>query len=108
MAALNAAEAHDFLVDGGRIAKLGTLREGWPYVSPVWYEWDGAAFWIIGKPRAHFVTNVKLDDRAFLVIDNLLDAGVIQDAINESATDLGLALVVKSAVSVLVAKKGRH
>jgi hypothetical protein len=23
---------------------------GWPYVVPVWYEWDGAGFWII--PRA--------------------------------------------------------
>lgn len=48
------------------------------------------------------------EDDAFRVIDNLLDAGVIQDAINEAATDLGLALVVKSAVSVLVAKKGRR
>ncbi len=48
------------------------------------------------------------EDDAFRVIDNLLDAGVIQDAINEAATDLGLTLVVKSAVSVLVAKKGRH
>jgi len=48
------------------------------------------------------------EDDAFRVIDNLLDAGVIQDAINEAATDLGLALVEQSAVSVLVAKKGRH
>ena len=48
------------------------------------------------------------EDDAFRVIDNLLDAGVIQDAINDAATDLGLALVVQSAVSVLVAKKGRH
>jgi nitroimidazol reductase NimA-like FMN-containing flavoprotein (pyridoxamine 5'-phosphate oxidase superfamily) len=69
MPALSADEAHDFLVDGGRIAKLGTLRDGWPYVSPVWYEWDGAAFWIIGKPLAQFVANVKQDERAYLVID---------------------------------------
>ena len=48
------------------------------------------------------------EDDAFRVIDNLLDAGVIQDAINEAAADLGLALVVQSAVSVLIAKKGRH
>jgi nitroimidazol reductase NimA-like FMN-containing flavoprotein (pyridoxamine 5'-phosphate oxidase superfamily) len=69
MAGLTKDEANDFLVSGGRIAKLGTLRDGWPYVSPVWYEWDGAAFWIIGKPLAQFVKNVKQDDRAFLVVD---------------------------------------
>ena len=48
------------------------------------------------------------EEDAFRVIDSLLDAGVVQDAIHEAATDLGLALVVESAVSVLVAKKGRH
>jgi hypothetical protein len=48
------------------------------------------------------------EEDAFRVIDNLLDEGVVQDAINEAATDLGLAVVVESAVSVLVAKKGRH
>jgi nitroimidazol reductase NimA-like FMN-containing flavoprotein (pyridoxamine 5'-phosphate oxidase superfamily) len=69
MAGMTREEAHDFLVSGGRIGKLGTLREGWPYVNPIWYEWDGTAFWIIGKPLAQFVKNVKQDDRAFLVVD---------------------------------------
>jgi hypothetical protein len=46
------------------------------------------------------------EDDAFRVIDNLLDAGVVQDAINEAAGDLSLALVVRSGVSVLVGKKG--
>jgi nitroimidazol reductase NimA-like FMN-containing flavoprotein (pyridoxamine 5'-phosphate oxidase superfamily) len=69
MAAMSDAEADQFLTSGARIAKLGTLRDGWPYVSPVWYEWDGKAFWVLGKPLAQFVENVKHDDRAFLVID---------------------------------------
>ena len=69
MAALTPEETHAFLVDGGRIAKLGTLRDGWPYVNPVWYEWDGTVFWIIGKPLAQFVANIKQDDRTFLVVD---------------------------------------
>jgi nitroimidazol reductase NimA-like FMN-containing flavoprotein (pyridoxamine 5'-phosphate oxidase superfamily) len=69
MPALTPDETQDFLANGGRIAKLGTLRDGWPYVNPVWYEWDGAAFWVIGKPLAQFVTNIKRDDRAFLVVD---------------------------------------
>src|ERR671927_62230 len=58
-----------FLAEGGRIAKLGTLRDGWPYVSPVWYEWDGHAFWIIAKPLAQFVKNIKQDERVFLLVD---------------------------------------
>jgi len=69
VAPLNHDEIHSFLSEGGRIAKLGTLRDGWPYVSPVWYEWDGRAYWIIGKPHAQFVKNVKADERAFLVVD---------------------------------------
>ncbi len=69
MAPLKHDEIHSFLSEGGRIAKLGTLRDGWPYVSPVWYEWDGRVYWIIGKPHAQFVKNVKADERAFLVVD---------------------------------------
>src|SRR6185503_13310690 len=69
MPALTPDETQDFLANGGRIAKLGTLRDGWPYVTPVWYEWDGEAFWIIGKPLAQFVKNIKANERAFLVVD---------------------------------------
>jgi nitroimidazol reductase NimA-like FMN-containing flavoprotein (pyridoxamine 5'-phosphate oxidase superfamily) len=69
MPPLTLDESNTFLTEGGRIAKLGTLRDGWPYVSPVWYEWDGAAFWIVSKPLAQFVANVKADERAFLVVD---------------------------------------
>jgi hypothetical protein len=69
MPPLTQNEADDFLKAGGRIAKLGTLRDGWPYVNPVWYEWDGRAFWVIGKPLAQFVKNLKADERAFLVVD---------------------------------------
>jgi hypothetical protein len=69
MPPLTPDETHRFLLEGRRIAKLGTLRDGWPYVNPVWYEWDRAAFWVIGKPLAQFVTNIKQDSRAFLVVD---------------------------------------
>src|SRR5215471_21354465 len=69
MPPLTSAEEDEFLVGAARIGKLGTLREGWPYVTPIWYEWDGAAFWVIGKPLAQFVKNIRTDDRAFLVVD---------------------------------------
>jgi Pyridoxamine 5'-phosphate oxidase len=66
---LSPAEIDSFLTEGGRIGKLGTLRDSWPYVNPIWYEWDGDVFWIIGKPHAQFVKNIKQDERAFLVVD---------------------------------------
>ena len=69
MPPLDPDEIDSFLTEGGRIGKLGTLRDGWPYVSPIWYEWDGRVFWIIGKPLAQFVKNIKQDERAFLVVD---------------------------------------
>jgi nitroimidazol reductase NimA-like FMN-containing flavoprotein (pyridoxamine 5'-phosphate oxidase superfamily) len=69
MPPLTRDEANAFLVEGARIAKLGTLRDGWPYVTPIWYEWDGSVFWVIGKPLAQFVQNIKQDERAFLVVD---------------------------------------
>lgn len=69
MPPLTRSEVDEFLKAGARIAKLGTLRDGWPYVNPVWYEWDGGAFWIIGKPLAQFVKNLKANERAFLVVD---------------------------------------
>jgi nitroimidazol reductase NimA-like FMN-containing flavoprotein (pyridoxamine 5'-phosphate oxidase superfamily) len=69
MPPLTQSEVDEFLKAGARIAKLGTLRDGWPYVNPVWYEWDGRAFWLIGKPLSQFVKNLKVDERAFLVVD---------------------------------------
>ena len=68
MPPLNEQETNEFLARGW-IGKLGTLLDGWPYVSPIWYEWDGEHFWIIGKPLAQFVQNVRQDGRVFLVID---------------------------------------
>src|SRR5215212_4650347 len=68
MPPLNEQETNEFLARGW-IGKLGTLLDGWPYVSPIWYEWDGQHFWIIAKPLAQFVQNVRQDGRVFLVID---------------------------------------
>ncbi len=68
MPAMSEREIDEFLAEG-RVAKLGTLMDGWPYVNPVWHEWDGRHFWLIGKPLAQFVKNVKQDGRAFLVVD---------------------------------------
>lgn len=70
MPPMSPQETDHFLREGAWIAKLGTLlADGWPYVTPVWYEWDGKHFWVIGKPLAQYVQNVKRDPRISLVID---------------------------------------
>lgn len=70
MPPLTEQELKEFLTEQVWVAKLGTLTEdGWPYVTPVWYEWDGTHFWVIGKPLATYVQNVKRDPRVYLLVD---------------------------------------
>ncbi len=69
MASLSQTEIQQFL-EKAWVAKLGTLlADGSPYVNPVWYEWDGEYFWVISKPLAEFVNNIKSDGRVFLLVD---------------------------------------
>ena len=69
MPGLDQLEMEAFLEEGW-VAKLGTLLEdGSPYVTPVWYEWDGGHFWILAKPLARFVSNIKQDKRVYLLVD---------------------------------------
>jgi PPOX class probable F420-dependent enzyme len=55
-------------------ARLATLdADGWPYVTPVWYEYDAAArvFLVVGRERAEWVAHVHADPRvAFHVADD--------------------------------------
>jgi hypothetical protein len=44
-------------------------------------------------------------DDAFRVVDNVLDSGAVQDAINGAAGDLGIPVSVISAVAVLVERR---
>ena len=43
---------------------------GWPYVVPVWFEWDGAGFWIIPRKRATWAAYLAGDPRVGLSIDD--------------------------------------
>ena len=43
---------------------------GWPYVVPVWYEWDGAGFWIIPRKRSAWATYLVADGRVSLCVDD--------------------------------------
>lgn len=44
-------------------------QEGWPYVVPVWFEWDGANFWIIPRKRSAWAAYLAADPRVALCID---------------------------------------
>ena len=60
MATLDKPRLDEFLQGSSIIAILATLdRRQRPYLIPVWYEWDGSAIWIISKPRAEYVKNLK-------------------------------------------------
>jgi hypothetical protein len=92
MPPLSERERDEFLGKGW-VAKLGTLLDGWPYVSPVWYEWDGEHFWVIGKPLAQFVKNIKQDGRVFLIVDKAefpyvrVNVQAIADVVSEEWSD---------------------
>lgn len=67
---LSEEELRAFLA-GPWICKLGTLTaEGYPAVNPVWYEYDGAGYTIIGRERADWVGHIRRDPRVGLCIDD--------------------------------------
>ena len=67
---LDAEELPEFLA-GPWICKLGTLTpEGYPAVNPVWYEYDGTGYVLIGRERAAWVGHIRRDGRVGLCIDD--------------------------------------
>lgn len=70
--ALTDAEVAAFLAEAwnGRLATVAP--DGWPYVAPVWYEFDGTAFLIVGRERARWLAHIRTNPRvAFHVADDL-------------------------------------
>lgn len=70
---LDEAELRRFLAEpwNGRIATVS--RDGWPYIAPVWYEFDGDRqhFLVVGRERAEWVDHIRDDPKvAFHVADD--------------------------------------
>ena len=64
-------ERDEFLRSGAIFLKIATTdEEGWPTVSPVWYEWDGSSFLVVGKERTGYVKNLRRDRRCGGLVDN--------------------------------------
>jgi nitroimidazol reductase NimA-like FMN-containing flavoprotein (pyridoxamine 5'-phosphate oxidase superfamily) len=56
---LTPAEVKEFLA-APVVARIATIDEsGVPYVTPVWQEWDGEAFWIVPRERAAWIAHIK-------------------------------------------------
>lgn len=67
--ALSQSELDAFLA-GPWLARLACLKpDGWPYVVPVWYHWDGEAFWIVGRAKSEWCHYMAADPRVSLVVD---------------------------------------
>ena len=71
MPALSERELHEFLTgDPQPLLKLATLTpDGWPYVVPVWYHYDGKSFDIAARVQNRWVPYVQADSRVGICID---------------------------------------
>jgi len=67
---LDGAELERFLAEPWN-ARIATVdADGWPYVTPVWYEFDASsrAFHVVGRQRAAWVAHVTREPRVALHI----------------------------------------
>lgn len=64
-------EMESFLTETKIFAKVASVNaEGWPYVNPVWYEYDGGAFYLVTKELAQLTQNLRGNPRCSVLIDN--------------------------------------
>ena len=51
------------------VATLSYLADdGYPATVPLWYAWDGRAFWLASRPGSEWVEHIKLDPRVSLAV----------------------------------------
>lgn len=81
----------EFLTEGSNMMRLATLTAaGWPYVAPIWYHYEDGAFYVAGRRKAIWVSNIRRDARVSFCIDTC-------DAPYKRVSALGLAEIVDSA-----------
>ena len=60
MPAMSRAQIDEFLTGGRHVMKLATLTaEGWPYVTPIWYDYDGETFLVAGRGGQGLYANIR-------------------------------------------------
>jgi len=55
------------------VARLATSANGWPHVTPVWFEYDGEHFWVPTQATTEKVKHVGKDKRVGLIIDTFIE-----------------------------------
>ena len=92
---MSAQEMNEFL-RGPWIARLACLKpDGWPYIVPCWYHWDGVAFWVVPRARSLWAHYLAADPRVSLVVDE--PEPPIRKVVCE-----GTAVVVEAAVGAFL------
>ena len=72
MPSLSEEQLKAFLMTGRHILKIATLSpDGWPYVVPVWYNYDGEAFQVLARPKNTWVAYIRRDPRVALCVDTI-------------------------------------
>jgi nitroimidazol reductase NimA-like FMN-containing flavoprotein (pyridoxamine 5'-phosphate oxidase superfamily) len=107
---LTDAELATFLEESwnGRLATI--TADGWPYVAPVWYEFerDRRSFLVVGRERAQWIAHIRANRRvAFHVADDVhahhtrvqvqADARILEGPIAPTASPTLLALTHRLA-----------
>lgn len=66
---LEREEFESFLAEG-KIARLACLdKDGWPYVVPCWFEWDGDSFWVIPRLKSAWAEYLDLNPKCAITVD---------------------------------------
>jgi PPOX class probable F420-dependent enzyme len=74
------------------VARLATVRpDGWPYVAPVWQQWDGEHMWIVPRQKSAFVQYLMQEPRVCVSV-------ALETAPYTRMTLLGRAEVVEGPV----------
>jgi len=59
----------DAFLSQALVASLSYLsRDGYPASVPLWYDWDGTAFWLVPSPGAEWAEHVRRNPRVSLAI----------------------------------------
>jgi PPOX class probable F420-dependent enzyme len=63
-------EQFDRLMHEPIVATLATTTDnGYPWIVPIWFEWDGQAAWLLCRAKAAFVQHMTARPRVALLVD---------------------------------------
>jgi hypothetical protein len=56
--------------DSAWLLKLAVIKDdGWPFVTPIWYQWSAGSFWVVGRKRSAWVQDLIRDPRCAVCVD---------------------------------------